>query len=515
MTEQTRWATPEWVVPTRDDALMVGDLRDGWTVGAAPLVRGAPYTDFGNHRMSVPEGDSPRAVAVRVHEMIHAAISPAEVPGELLRQLEITPEAVALAEEVRVNYIAGLMSKGIIGSTRSMDGTDRFEPWPELLEGSDGSEVVTAKDALSRGDWRAALSLYLATRGTNVESRVKRILNRKPEWKEALVRVDKTITTHFPKRGARRASDRGYYARSVADTDPTEYKYARPGSFGKTKIETVILPYAFTTRTLPLATIVTQWLNTPPTDAPGPSTGLEPDEGRSDPYKRRGGVDWAKMIVGMTSLTEPTRRFVGRRKRPAITGKAPRRPDRLLTDPERRIFSETVRGVGGVVVFDCSGSMRVSWQEVSDVVEQYAGATVIAYSMNGDNANTWVLAKDGRMISRESLSKLHLGRGNGVDGPVLRYALRHRRSPKDFVLWVTDGLVTGEDDGFSDKLQDECAMLCHRHRITTVRDAERAVEILRESRSRGRLPYCHIPAIENAIVRALNKTGEPDDEPTA
>ena len=191
----------------------------------------------------------------------------------------------------------------------------------------------------------------------------------------------------------------------------------------------------------------------------------------------------------MTSLTEPTANFVGRRKRPSITGKFPSRPDRLLTDPERRIFREYAKGIGGIVVFDCSGSMGVDYEVVRGAVAQFAGATVLAYSYNGaGEANAWVLAKNGRMVSASEMENLRLNRGNSVDGLALRWAIRNRRSNKDFIMWVSDLGVTGLHDDWSSDLLEDCADLCRKYDIIQVGNTEEALSVLTNMKRNGGKP---------------------------
>jgi hypothetical protein len=210
----------------------------------------------------------------------------------------------------------------------------------------------------------------------------------------------------------------------------------------------------------------------------------------------------------MTSLDETTARFLGRRRRPAATGRKPVRPDRLLTDPERRIFREEVRGLGGVVVFDCSGSMGVNHEVVRETVAKFAGATVLAYSTimgstGRDKANAYILARNGRMISARDMAELPLHSGNGCDGPALRYAAQLRRSPRDFVLWVSDFGVTGVGDSQTYDHMTECAEICRRHRIVQVDDCVEALEVLEEMKRRGTAPrrYWTNASMRNIIER--------------
>ena len=71
--------------------------------------------------------------------------------------------------------------------------------------------------------------------------------------------------------------------------------------------------------------------------------------------------------------------------------------------------------------------------------------------------------------------------GNGVDGPVLRWAIARARSNEP-IVWVTDGQVTDSNDHPSDALTAECAALVTRHRIRLVRTFSDAATALARHR---------------------------------
>ena len=155
-----------------------------------------------------------------------------------------------------------------------------------------------------------------------------------------------------------------------------------------------------------------------------------------------------------------------------------RYPSRLLTDPHRRAFSRSRRGVGGVVVIDQSGSMDVDATEIGRVLRSAPAATLVGYSHRpGDDgliANAWILARDGRRAQSTPTGNV----GNGVDGPVLSWAIRQRRSG-DRVVWVTDGQVTDSNDHPDRFLSNSCARLVRRHGVVLVRTLADADEVLR------------------------------------
>ena len=124
--------------------------------------------------------------------------------------------------------------------------------------------------------------------------------------------------------------------------------------------------------------------------------------------------------------------------------------------------------VGAVVIIDQSGSMDIPVDELEALLKAVPGVTVLGYSHRpGDavsNPNAWLLADRGCRALRWPLGNV----GNGVDGPVLRYALTLRRN-RDRVVWVTDGQVTDSNDHPNEGLSGECAELVRRHHIFLVR----------------------------------------------
>lgn len=469
-------ASPEWATAVRNDIKVDERVGGGWVATPAPLSRHAAYTDFAQHIMAVPAGDDRAARGVRFHELAHARYSPTIVPGRLVEQLGLPLQTVRIAEELRINLVMA----------QSLDGlmtTDEYSAMQaDVRAMADGTEKGAADNAAERDDFRQAVYLLYSTYGLDSFSTVKRRLRLKPEWKDAVENIAKHLKKKYPK---------GYYRQDsrVTSTAPAQFSWRE-----RFAIESVILPYGFVNTTIPIATEIEQIIEAGGVGAErvrksGKPTSDEPDEPNNERPVRMSSSQWESLRFGMTSLTETTSSFVGRRKRPSVTGKFPSRPDRLLTDPERRIFRDTVRGHGGIVVFDCSGSMGVNYDVVRETVKQFAGATILAYSHNGPNsANAWVLARGGRMISRDEMHTLRLNRGNGVDGLALRWAVRERRSPKDFIVWVSDCGVTGVNDTYSHDLLLDCADLCRRYNITQVDNCRDAMALLAEMKRNGGVP---------------------------
>jgi len=191
---------------------------------------------------------------------------------------------------------------------------------------------------------------------------------------------------------------------------------------------------------------------------------------------------------------------LGVKRTASNTGRYPRRLHRYATDPDKRIFDRTTRGLGGVVIIDGSGSMSFTHDEIRKIVEASPGCTVAVYSdmdnSNGDT-NMWVLADKGRMVSELP----NVGGGNGVDFPALEWGVKHRQHSRSPVIWVTDGGVCGPNQGFSEMLAMQCINFCKQKRVIVVGHVEEAVTALRElkngRRTRRRWGYMLKEAYKN------------------
>lgn len=174
-------------------------------------------------------------------------------------------------------------------------------------------------------------------------------------------------------------------------------------------------------------------------------------------------------------LTVEVAGYMRRKRRARPMGRALSYPGRMLTDPERRVFGTKTKVKGGIVVIDISGSMRLSQQDIEDIVEAAPAALIMAYSDPDNGAgspNAYILANRGWRVRNIG----YIDRcNNGVDGSALTWALRHRKFGED-VIWVSDGEVFGMKGsrGTRQQLVLDCAKLIKKHRIImipSVRDA--------------------------------------------
>jgi hypothetical protein len=130
-------------------------------------------------------------------------------------------------------------------------------------------------------------------------------------------------------------------------------------------------------------------------------------------------------------------------------------------------------------------------------------ALVVGYSHRpgdlGSVPNAWVLSDRGRVASSFPVGNV----GNGVDGPVLQWALGRRLASEPFV-WVTDGQVTDSHDHPDEALTRECVELVRRGRIRLARDLKEAEIALRLNRP---VPISSFPRF-GRVGRKLSETLE-------
>jgi len=152
----------------------------------------------------------------------------------------------------------------------------------------------------------------------------------------------------------------------------------------------------------------------------------------------------------------------------------------MFTDPQKRIFDRKVKGNGGVVLIDYSGSMALSEKDVLEIMEAAPGCTVACYTTNDfdkdGRPNLWVLGARGRMTTAIPETR----GGNGVDHPALVWAIQQKQNRNAPIVWVTDGGVLGPGQGYKDQLALQCIKTCQKSNVLIRDDVEDAVKLLNE-----------------------------------
>jgi len=189
------------------------------------------------------------------------------------------------------------------------------------------------------------------------------------------------------------------------------------------------------------------------------------------------GDEFHKLIIDESlPLTMEVAGYMHRKRRAMVSGRRIAYPGRMLSDPQRRVFGSKVKVKGGIVVIDISGSMSLQTSDIEAIVEAAPAAVIIAYSTCSREENAWVLANRGWRV-REIPDDIG-GGSNGVDGPALAWAIRHRKHGED-IVWVSDGQVNGTSGADDRQLAIQCAKLVRKHRIKMIPSVREAVTMFK------------------------------------
>lgn len=196
---------------------------------------------------------------------------------------------------------------------------------------------------------------------------------------------------------------------------------------------------------------------------------------------------WATPYLVKHPLDIPHTGKLGRRLIAWNEGKQPKAFYRQVTDPQRRIFKRKTRALGGVVVFDCSGSMGLDDEDIKQVMRAAAGCSILCYSASGSeetdarNGNIHLVARNGR----QTRSLPDFPGGNGVDLPALKWAYDNLRlNSKSPVIWVSDGGVTGKGDTSSLELRIMTDKYIKAKNIRQVLNPAEAIKLLTQLQAR-------------------------------
>ncbi len=440
-------AYPEWL--ERND---IERSDKPWEVTSGPPSRGDAWTDILNQRMRIPTINDDVSRAIRGHEMMHAKLSP-QLGAVVPLNLKGVPQADTLiraCEESRINFAAGRagFDMGVL-----KDGSEKFAGERAARHG-DPNNIICDVAAMSNS---GALNAYI--------SGIRRAVKdgkAKPETLVIANQVRKMVARATRKWSNNPSLALATYPRTISvneSEDHTDY---------------VDVNHGYLYGTLPLAEELARLMVSPPASG---GSGLEPiDTGGMPASGARG--SFARPILNKLPLTERVAGRLGRKRVATNVGRDPRRINRMLTDPDRRVFDRRAKGIGGVIVIDQSGSMRLDEDDVWNIIKASPGCTIIGYSHESGSTgvpNIWVMAERGRVSK-------HIPRGNGgngVDGPALVYGLSKRRHDEPFI-WVCDGYVTDSRDDYHLELSKVCVDLVKKHGIHMVPDVPGAISALRK-----------------------------------
>lgn len=439
-----RTAFPEWL--SRDDT-----AAESWVVSPGTPQRGDAWTDITNRRMRVPGGDDEVSRVIRAHEMVHAKVSPIRgVPSDLAAEVEVSTEALVAAEEFRVNMLA---AQAGFDMDELRDGSEKRAG--ELMgKNTAWNDAVRAVCAMA--GTKAANDFLRGVASTNKEMADNlRIVHRelKKRWKQAL---------------------RDHDVDKLSSTEPATRFYEN-------------VPEGFVRFTVPIAKYLDNVTSSDSGDDPYASDPGDSPVPDGDVLKGAEVGKFAKLVERTLPKPKHVDGRFGRKRKPSAIGKHPRRIDRMLTDPDKRIFDRRAKSRGGVILIDQSGSMSLDDDDIWRIIEHAPGCVIIGYAHRPGSEhepNVWVLADRGKVVDHVPYGNS----GNGVDGPAIRFAASKRRKGEPFV-WVCDGVVTDAiHDTTYHNLDVECIRLVRKHGIHMVDNVEEAVTALKQVANGSRLP---------------------------
>lgn len=437
------------------------DLGGNWDIEGCIAARGAPYTIIEHREMRVPVERDDLAKVIRAHEMMHAKVSPADF-GPWVARGRAPLEVLKAAEEARVNYLigrAGFDTKGL----------------------QDGTELVAGERNAETGNWAAAVidvATFAFTGGFN--RYLTGIRRHNKAWAEVLRELHTRIERQF-KKAHERQWPRLHSTRPYGSLGPEGFLYAEKLAELLSRISQMEPPVEQTGETQ---------------EAEGGDQGDEQQQGGSQggsqggngpvspkealdkeklkkikPFDENVGdpdANWIEVKVQEQPLTRIAPGELGRRRIASNMGRHPKRLQRLLTDPQKRVFERKIKGAnGGAILVDISGSMQLTHAQVGAMTEAAPGCLVAMHTMNMmdfDGPNLWVVARDGFMADTMP-DAVRSGR-NGNDIPAVEWLVRQPQAQDAMKLWVTDGhnYIASKTSSVG------------RHGVATVLDAIRAAK---------------------------------------
>lgn len=435
--------TPVKVSPMPEFLSRKDHAGSAWTVREVNAARGLASTSIPQSRMNVPMGADETSRVIRAHEMVHAKVSPLEVPTD--NRYGASPESLVVAEEYRVNTLvarAGFDLNNLV----------------------DGSETKSGELTGQNNDWNNGIRTLVAySGGKAAQSFMRGVKKTNPEMALSLAEFQKLLKKQMKSLAKHR---------KFSSTEPVSYV----DSEGRE----VSYPQGFYS-SIKLAKFIDSYLISEDNGDGDDGRPQEiPDPKEIAGSERRG--NFARLVLLDLPKPRKVSGNLGRKKIATNMGRNPRRINRMLTDPDRRVFDRWSKATGGVVVIDQSGSMSLDHDDIMTIIESAPGCVIIGYSHSPgstDKPNVWVFAERGNVVA--DMSKVPFNGGNGVDGPALRFAASKRKKGESFI-WVCDGVVTdGVGDHVYSNLDVECVRLVKQHGIHMVENVEEAVKQLKKA----------------------------------
>lgn len=502
--------TPTQIVP--DVEMLSRDDSDSgrWSVYSCAPVSGEPKTAVSERQMFVPTYDDEISRHIRAHEMTHAKVSPTTKHWEKIwtKRGYANERTMVACEELRVNTL--MKSAG-------------FEPEKYLTGGGEeqhGIQMATHNDFQS-----AVITAVAVSNSAGLPKFLNGVAMARPEWLPVLTQITNEAINYFDKITTTSYDEvSGSYSLALNATG----EKAQENGFGYTEslakwIDNIIGSIPPPKKDDGKEGKPKNGVGKPSTDGVGKDGEAKMSKEIRELIKgikksaetQREGIGnrwhkgaipkrsikdiWEALKVSRPALTRSVVGAIGKKRIASPTGRNPRRISRLLTDPERRIFDRTVRGAGGVLLVDTSGSMSLSPEQVKEMVA-YAPSALVAQYSGGSHTkpNLYVIANKGRMVE-----KLPRPNGNnGVDYPALQWAVKQRQRQNSPIIWVSDGGVTGKRDAHNEDLVMDCVKLLKKEGVYVVPDPQTAIVLLKKLQRREKIAS-EIPEILSATYKEV------------
>lgn len=407
----------------------VHPLPEMLTADAWRVNEGSPCVDLPARIMNVPLDDTEPAAYMRAHEMVHVKITPPLTPDVMSTQFGISIEALQCVEDMRVHDFMRLRNipRAVV--------TDRKETDQRL-------ERLASKTKLL-----ASLLISVQYCGKQREILEEAIADSDTADADAIWAATAAVTEFYEVTRAK--------LQALHGENPVTHQGG------------------FETLTVPTAKLFDMLFSSHADDA---VSLLNYIQNSSRPDNTWGELE--PPIRAPLSLSRRSRRGGERCWREE--GTVPSAMYRLTLD--NRVFARKRKEKGGTVLIDASGSMNFSSDDLAAVIAAAPGATIAAYAGRRDSGRLVIVAANGKMATPESISAcltlpgdhepMH---GNVVDGPALRW-LAKQPGPR---VWVSDGIVTGKDDGCGLNLVQEANAICRQADVERILRWRDVVEALR------------------------------------
>lgn len=389
-------------------------------------------TDLKRAKMSAPRGDNATARMVRIHELMHAKITPKTDPQKAAEAGGCSIDALQWAEDTRVGFI---MKRNKLIDAEAL-----------TVEECDGiAESIPPEDLRHIAAFLMANWFLPAQR-----ERLREAMERRPDLNSA---------------------DIDYAYLTVERIVKGAYNGYRRH---KTKQRTIGKSHGLKKISIPLAIYFDMEF---PVNSNRPGGAKARDIGR-EVQRIKGRPGWGAIrgvdVMALNNRVKP-KRPIGRRF--FDVGVIPRAVHRLTVD--NRVFSERKRVKGGTVLADASGSMHYDYDDIRRILQEAPAATIAFYSGTDGFGSILIGARGGMAADPEAvLDRLHSenGGGNEIDAPALRW-LAKQPGP---LYWISDeevgasgGRGCSGTDGYGKHTPawEECVQICRVagiHRVESI-----------------------------------------------